>query len=133
MPLRKVGNDRVRDPYQPGSADYVAHPDSVRRVLSWYEGDRFEYPERSGPDGWFEYKEDRKDNLVSLLVCSMATDACVEVTYTAANNAEFGYQARALPPEEAYQLALDRDEWARGRGERIFNERHPPPEPPQSP
>jgi hypothetical protein len=130
VPLRHIGKDYIRDPFKAGSGDYVTHPDSVRKVLEWYERERAEYPSRSTPDMWDEISREEKDGTVKLVLQRLFTDAAIEVTYRVSRGTELDFQARALPPEEAYGLALEQDERAIANGDRIFNERHPMPETP---
>jgi hypothetical protein len=128
MPLRRVGNVNVREPFRPGSGDCVAHPDGVRTVLDWYEGDRAEYPNRDAPDLWMEVSKEESGRTGKIILRQRTTDAAVEVTYTISGGTQLDFHARGLPPEEAYRLALEDDELQIAHGQRLYNERHPMPE-----
>ena len=42
MPFHRVGNDQIRVPYELGSSDYVATPDTPKSAVYWYECDHRE-------------------------------------------------------------------------------------------
>lgn len=128
MPLRRVGDDYVRDPYPADGGAYRASDFSAQQVLEWFTRERHENPGRRSPDNWTEVSRRTEGGRVHVVYQHLQYDSAVEVTFiTSPSGLESDEEAHPLPPEQAYAIALEQDEFYRARGHRIYNERHPRP------
>jgi hypothetical protein len=126
MPLRREGQDWIRDPLSAAAPnDYLAHRDSPGKVLDFYELSRDDMS-RTTPDLWAEVEGEEKDGSGRFVLQYSTNDSCVEVTYRIVGGMRTDFAARPLSREDAYRISLDQDDWRITRpGPRIFNERHP--------
>lgn len=128
MPLRRMGDDYVRDPVPPDGGSYRATDVDAGQVLEWFTRERWENPGRSSPDQWTEVSRRDEGGRVRVIFQHRLDDAAVEVTFTVSPDGhEDDHEAHPLPPEQAYAIALEQDDLYRAYGQRIYNERHPRP------
>ncbi len=119
MPLRYLGSNE---------ATYTATPALIANAVAFYEDEQFgvERPAQRAGDAWHVLKESKDGDRTVLLLKSIYNESCVEVSYVM-KDIPADVKARAIPPEEAYQMALDRDDAGWAQGYVTYNERHPKP------
>ena len=129
MPLRYLGpKESIRDPLAGDEATYTAKPALLANAAAFYEDEQFgvEKPAQRAPDNWTILKESRDGDRTVLLLKWGLSEACVEVSYVM-KDVPTAVKTRPIPPEEAYRMALDRDDQARAQGYTVYDERHPKP------
>ena len=110
------------------AADYTVSAAWLDEVKAWYGQRSPELEDRLLPDGYHAVVEEveRGGRHVAVLQ-SKTNEACIEVSWRDDGGTQADVEVRPLPPEEAYERALDDDERWRARGTQVYNERHPRP------
>jgi hypothetical protein len=125
MPVRiEKPKIRVRDVWKPRQVgEYATPTEALEQVKEWYWRD----DEKRGTEPpSYEVIERRTAGQEQVLTLQHLRDEfCVQVRFHGSEDSPRDIETRPVSPEEAYRIALDRDERFVAHGWTLVNERHP--------